>query len=124
MPAIRANFFSEYFLGDPNMTNLLTVLARQFNGTERVSDARRTVQEVVDYMLFVDEARLPAPIIGTSGFAEYFSNIGPRDYHGRSLRSLDLKTRLFQYPCSYMIYSNAFEHLPQAAKDAVYDTLF
>jgi len=97
-----------------HMTNLLTVLAREFNN----------VQEVVDYMLFVDEAPLPAPIVGTSGFAEYFSNLGPRDRDGRSLRDLDLKTRLFRYPCSYMIYSNTFESLPQAAKDAVYERLF
>jgi len=96
------------------MTNLLTVLAREFNN----------VQEVVDYMLFVDEAPLPAPIVGTSGFAEYFSNLGLRDRDGRSLRDLDLKTRLFRYPCSYMIYSNTFESLPQAAKDAVYERLF
>src|SRR5262249_3325420 len=46
-----------------HMTNLLTVLSRQFNNNERASDIGRTVQEVVDYMLFIDEARLPAPMI-------------------------------------------------------------
>lgn len=107
-----------------HMTNLFTVLSRQFDNNERASDIRRTVQEVVDYMLFIDEARMPAPIIGTSGFAEYFSKLGPRDNHGRSLRKLDLRTRLFQYPCSYTIYSHAFEGLPHAAKDAVYGMLF
>ena len=42
---------------------------------------------------------------------------------GRSLRELDLKTRLFKYPCSYMVYSNAFQQLPLRAKNAVYDKL-
>jgi hypothetical protein len=45
---------------------------------------------------------------------------GPRDAQGRSLRDLDLRSRLFKYPCSYMIYTDAFDALPRAAKDAVY----
>ena len=107
-----------------HITNLLSVLANQVNGGASVSDLNRTVQEVVDYMLFVDEAQLPARFIGTSGFTEYFSSLGPRDSRGRSLRDFDLNRRLFRYPCSYMIYSKTFEGLPRAAKDAVYAMLF
>lgn len=106
------------------ITNLLTMLASQVNGGTSTSDVNRTVQEVVEDMLFVDEAQLPARIIGTSGFADYFSGLGPRDSRGRSLRDFDLRTRLFRYPCSYMIYSNTFEGLPRGAKDAVYAMLF
>ncbi len=75
--------------------------------------------EVVDYMLFVDEAPIDR-IKGTSGFAERFGARGPRDSKGRSLRDLDLQRRLFRYPCSYMIYSEAFDALPEAARTAVY----
>ena len=39
---------------------------------------------------------------------------------GGSLRDLDLQRRLFRYPCSYMIYSEAFEALPAAARTAMY----
>ena len=46
--------------------------------------------EVVDYMLFVDEAPLPMPVRGRSGFAERMSASGPRDRKGRSLYELDL----------------------------------
>jgi hypothetical protein len=81
-----------------------------------------TVSEVVDYMLFVDEAALDG-IRGTSGFAERFSTQGPRDGKGRSLRDFDLQRRLFRYPCSYMIYSDAFNALPEAARNAVYARL-
>ncbi len=55
-------------------------------------------------MLFADEQNL-LPVQGTSPFAENFAKDSPRDPQGRSLRDLDLTTRLFKYPCSYLIYS-------------------
>ena len=88
-----------------------------------VAALRNTAIETVDYMLFVDEAPL-AGVRGSSGFAESFSARGPRDSKGRSLRDLDLKQRLFKYPCSYMIYSQAFEQLPATAKRAIYDRMW
>jgi hypothetical protein len=81
-------------------------------------------REVVDYMLFVDEAPLPMRVEGSSGFAERFSRRGPMDSHRRSLYQLDLTTRLLRYRCSYMIYSEAFDGLPAAARDAVYRRLY
>ncbi|HLX45294.1 MAG TPA: hypothetical protein VKR43_17730, partial [Bryobacteraceae bacterium] len=51
---------------------------------------------------------------------ERFSAQGPNDRRGRSLRQFDLERRLMRYPCSYMVYSEAFDALPPAAKDAVY----
>ena len=32
---------------------------------------------------------------------------------------LDLQTRLFKYPCSYLIYSDAFDALPQSVRTRV-----
>jgi hypothetical protein len=84
-----------------------------------ISALRDLASETVDYMLFVDEAPLPG-VTGSSGFAESFRARGPRDSKGRSLRDLELKQRLFRHPCSYMIYSPAFEQLPAAAKIAIY----
>jgi hypothetical protein len=80
--------------------------------------------EVVDYLLFVDEAKLTDRIRGTSGFAEHFGKGGPRDRQGRSLYELDLNRRLMKYPCSYLIYSPAFDALPALAKDAIYRRLW
>ena len=60
--------------------------------------------KLVAGLLFVDEARIEKPIEGGSGFAEKFAQAGPRDKKGRSLRDFDLKSRLFKYPCSYLIY--------------------
>ena len=56
---------------------------------------------------------------GTSDFADQFAAQGPRDGQGRSLRDFDLTTRLFAYPCSYLIYSESFDALPDAAKEYV-----
>jgi hypothetical protein len=108
------------------MTNHMTRLgweARVAAATPS-DDARARVKEAaqdfVDYMLFIDEEPLRAPVHGTSGFAEKFSAQGPKDSKGRSLHALDLQTHLLKYPCSYMIYTEAFDALPPVAKDAVY----
>ncbi len=81
-------------------------------------------EALVKYMLFVEETALEDPIKGTSGFAAEFAKKGPRDSSGRSLRELEATTRLFRYPCSYLIYSEAFDALPVAAKDRVYRRLW
>jgi hypothetical protein len=113
------------------MMNLLTrigwearTLAHDGRSDAAIVTALRDIAiEAVDYMLFVDESPL-AGVTGSSGFAESFSARGPRDSKGRSLRDLDLTQRLFKHPCSYMIYSEAFEQLPAAAKRAIYTRMW
>lgn len=83
----------------------------------RVQDA---VNELVDYLLFIDEVPLAGAVAGSSGFADAFAATGPRDERGRTLRQLDLQNRLFRFPCSYLIYGEAFDRLPVLARDAVY----
>jgi hypothetical protein len=80
--------------------------------------------EVVDHLLFVDEAPLTDRVHGQSGFAERFAASGPRDRQGRSLYELDLNRRVMKYPCSYLIYSPAFDALPPRAKDPIYARLW
>jgi hypothetical protein len=75
--------------------------------------------KLVAGLLFVDEAPIERPIEGNSGFAEKFVQAGPRDKKGRSLRDFDLHTRLFRYPCSYLIYSRGFDELPPPMKSYV-----
>lgn len=78
---------------------------------------------VLKHLLFVEEVALTDRIQGTSGFAEQFAQRGPRDKQGRSLRDFDLQTRIFKYPCSYLIYSAAFDGLPAELKEIVYRKL-
>ena len=75
--------------------------------------------KLLRYMLFVEEFPLASPVSGTSGFAEQFAQRGPRDSRGRSLRDPDLKTRMFRYPCSFLIYSPSFDRLPTAVRTYV-----
>jgi hypothetical protein len=104
-----------------HMMNLITRIGRE----ARVDAVREeSAKELVDYMLFVEEAPFTAPLEGNSGFAEKFASMGPLDRKGRSLRQLDLNTRLMRYPCSYMIYSEAFRALPAMAKTAIYGRLW
>ena len=96
-------------------------------GTRLESTTRRiksTGDRLIEALLFVDEAKLTEPIKGTSGYAEQFAATGPHDAQGRSLRDLDLKTRLFKYPCSYLIDSEAFKSLPTESRDYVWQRLF
>jgi len=89
-----------------------------------VEKLRPEIDEMVGYMLFLDEAPLEAPVKGVSSFTTTFPQRGPRDRSGRSLRDFDLRTRLFRYPLSYMIYSPAFDGLPAPVHDYVYQRLY
>ncbi len=82
------------------------------------------VDDVLKYLLFVEEAKFAAPIVGTSKFTAEFSARGDKGKQGRSLRDFDLQTRLFRYPCSYLIYSEAFDALPKPALDLLYRKLW
>ena len=82
------------------------------------------VEEVAAYMLFADEARMRYPVSGVSTFTKTFPERGPRDGQGRSLRDFDLQTRIFRYPMSYFIYSEAFDNLPAVARDALYRRIY
>ncbi|MCC6153863.1 MAG: hypothetical protein IT367_08910 [Candidatus Hydrogenedentes bacterium] len=80
--------------------------------------------ELIESLLFANEAKLSSPIKGTSGFTEMFLARGPRDAQGRSLRDFDLQTRMFKYPLSYLIYSKSFDGLPELMKKYVYQSLW
>lgn len=82
------------------------------------------VEEMVQYMLFVDETALTEPVRGANNYAAVFEKMGPRDSKGRSLRDFDLNRRLFRYPLSFLIYSEAFDQMPLEARDRIYRRLF
>jgi hypothetical protein len=81
-------------------------------------------EPLVKHLLMSGEIKLTEKVAGTSSFAREFASRGPRDNRGRSLRELDLQRRLFRYPCSYLIYSAAFDGLPTPMKDYVYRRLW
>ena len=81
------------------------------------------IEEVLRYILFIEETPLKGNIAGSTKFASEFETRGPRDKKGRSLRQFDLKTRMFRYPCSYLIYSEAIAELPKPVKQRLYTRL-
>jgi hypothetical protein len=91
------------------------------------AELKRKIDEaaelVVDHLLFVDEAVLEQPITPSNRFVDDFAARGRRDAQGRSLRDFDLKTRLFRYPCSYLIGSSSFHALDSQLRETVYEKL-
>ncbi len=113
------------------MTNLITRLgweariAQHDSGVPAIAPAvQSSIDALVAYMLFVDEPPLSDPVEGVSSFTRTFGERGPRDRKGRSLRDFDLRTRLFRYPLSYMVYDAAFDALPGPVLEQVYRRLF
>jgi len=112
-----------------HMMNLITrtgweARLAQNGDPKQIARVEEAAVDFVDYLLFVYEAPLTSRVRGTSGFAGKFAALGPADAQGRSLRQLDLDKRLLKYPCSYMIYSSAFDGMPANAKAAVYRRLW
>jgi hypothetical protein len=107
--------------------NLLTRLnweSRIVAAGERAGTADGTVRplvnELADYLLFVGEAPPSVALTPRPGFAGKLAAAVPRDRRGRSFAELDLERRLLRYPCSYMIYSAAFDGLATDVRQAVY----
>jgi hypothetical protein len=79
---------------------------------------------ILEYLLFCDEATLPeSGVQGNTSFPAAFARNRRPDSQDRSLKDLDLRTRLFVHRCSYMIYSQAFDHLPPPLLDSIYRQL-
>ncbi len=113
-----------------HQVQLMNLLTRLRLDTEALAEAdslertHPTTEAVLKYLLFVEEAPLTAPVGGQSRFAREFASLGPVDSQGRSLHQFDLRTKLFKYPCSFMVYSPSFQALPLRAKRHLYRRLW
>lgn len=83
----------------------------------------RPAEALVRDLLMAGEAPLRGVSGGGSGFSEEFQRRGARDESGRSLRDLELGSRLFRYPCSYLINSTAFARLPVRVRNYVWQRI-
>ena len=92
--------------------------------SEPVQRIDRMVDALLRYMVFADEAPLTEPLRGTSSFQADFEALGPKDSQGRSLRQMDMTRRMFRYPCSYLIYSEDFDAMPDMLKARLYKRLW
>jgi len=102
-------------LGEP-------VLAEPTGTARRIID--HGAEDVLDALLFKDEAALPeGGIEGSSGFQEAFEKSARHSPDGRSLKDMQLLTRLFKYRCSYLIHGQTFQHLTPPLKQTVLERL-
>ena len=77
-------------------------------------------EKVIEALLCRDDAAWPAGgIQGDGVFAPAYAKSRKSDAKGRSLRDLDLQTRLFRYRCSPLIYSESFATLPKELHDII-----
>ena len=98
-----------HIFGEPSMELQASVKRRIEGPAERLASQ----------LLMLDEALLPGSFVSSSGFAGDFEHAGKRDSDGQNLRELDLKTRVFRYPCSFLIQSEAFATLPRQTAEFV-----
>jgi hypothetical protein len=79
---------------------------------------------VTRYLLFADEAPLPADsLVSDPEFQRDFLKTKRAEAGGASLKDFDLHTRLFCNRCSYMIYSPVFTALPAPMKGRIFTQL-
>lgn len=116
----RANFETRSALHYDQIMN--RALERPSDYRSESTDRRiaDVAEKLVKGLLFAGEAPLTDRVEGTSNFAAEFAALGPFDKKGRSLRAFDLEARLFKYPCSFLIYTDSFDGLPDEVKSVVY----
>lgn len=86
--------------------------------------AQKYARQITRQLLFSGEHELQdGGVTGGAAFQEAFRRDRVLSKDGRSLKDFNLRTRLFENRCSYMIYSAAFDALPEPLKKAVYDHL-
>jgi len=84
----------------------------------------KAVENLAQYLTFSDELKPTDPVKGVSTFTETFPKRGPRDSQGRSLRDFDLKTRIFKYPLSYILYTDVFDKMHPGARERVLQRIY
>lgn len=120
----QSNFLTRIALRDQRVLNEMLGRPEDHRSETTALRLRFAADPVVKHLLFVDETPLTSEIRGGSSFVDDFSSKGVQDSQGRSLRTFDLKQRLFKYPCSYLIDSDSFELLPGELKEIVYQKLW
>jgi len=119
----EANYAGQQALHDAAAMNKIF---KRGEGFESDSTRRRfdsASKKVVKALLFCEELELTSPIKGDGDFAKHFESLGPFDSGHRSLRDFDLTKRMFRFPCSFLIYSDAFRALPEGVLTRVYSQL-
>lgn len=122
----------EHQVGFSNLCISITYRLRQINNQGSNKNAtdeyskiiKNETDKLLSYILFQKEAKLPKNRLSLdSQFIEDFKNNRNSTAQSKLLRELNLKDRLFQLRCSYMIFSNSFQGLPSEIKKQLLEKL-
>lgn len=125
---ILPNLVHEHQLGFENRVFHAVYVMRQLQPEGRgplpfaaKPEVEKLADELARYILFTDEAKLPPQgIEGDPAFMKDFVRNRKATRGGAALKDFDLKTHLFKYRASYMLYTESWQKLPAALKDRVY----
>jgi hypothetical protein len=115
----RASFETRTAIYQDQAINRALDRAPDFRSESTLRRIAKASHELLEALLYVEETPLESEIDGPSVFSESLSKRGPVTNSGKSLYQMDLKTRLFRYPLSYLIYTPEFEALPTPVLDAI-----
>lgn len=88
---------------------------------EILAELDRHALNLTRYLLFADEAALPpGGLFPDPAFQADFRRDRRAAPDGRSLKDLNLQTRLLEYRCSYLVYSPLIEHLPGPLRERLF----
>jgi len=120
----RTNFETLISIRDAKIVNKMLERKSAFRSPSIKNRLNSSADRLLKSLLYCDEAKLTATITGTSGYQQEFQARGVKDKQGRSLRDFDLNTRMFKYPCSYLIHSEAYTKLPDEVQIIIYQKLW
>ena len=95
-------------------------LVTRVNLESRLGYRSDAEERLARYALMLDEVPLPSPVKGTSQFAEWYQASGTPDQDARSLRKLDLRSKLYSRELSPLVYSTSFRALPADVKSRLW----
>jgi len=85
--------------------------------------AESAADKIVACIFFENEADPGEDLTGDEDFQTAFTARFPKSKSGDSLADFRLHGRIFKFPCSYMIYSAAFDGLPVTVKRLVVEKM-
>ena len=116
----RANFRTRVTLHRQKGINERNKTSENHISEFAMDEIRRNCESLVKYLFFSEEAKLTDQISFNAEFTKAFYQNSPKDSNGRFLKKIKGKDRLFEYPVSFMIYSNTFSALPAKAREIIF----
>jgi hypothetical protein len=115
----RANYETRQSLAMDQAMNRALGRPEDYRSESTERRIAASANALVDALLMSNEPGLESSVQGNGKFREAFESRGPKGMDGRSLRQLDLETRLFRYPLSFLIYTPEFQALPTEVMEPI-----